>query len=293
MQKLSSQVSKNGFGFYQLVDKPSSEDLNAYYTNKYYQSSKSVQKEFSDVEVRHNNFKIQHRYKIITELLPQKSSPHRLLDVGSGEGWTMNFFKKQGWEVCGIDFSDYGCRAHNKELLPFVKIGDFYHVLPTLEGTFHCIWLDNVLEHVLDPFKLLELCRKLLDKEGILFIDVPNDFSRIQEYLLQMQHVTKPYWIAPPEHISYFNREGLLSVCQAAGLSCVDFMTDYPIDLNLFNPLTNYVEKPETGKACHLARVEIENLLYSISIDDMTTLYRSMAKLGLGRSLQVFFKKQI
>jgi 2-polyprenyl-3-methyl-5-hydroxy-6-metoxy-1,4-benzoquinol methylase len=292
---MENKVKKNIFGFYELDDKPSSDELNTYYTNKYYQTVKHVQKEYSDTEVRHGNFKILQRYTIIKELLPQISTPYRLLDIGCGEGWTMSFFKKQGWDVQGVDFSDYGCQAHNKNLLPYVKTGDLYQVLPTLVGAtepFHCIWLDNVLEHVLNPLGLLKLCSQLLDKDGVLFVDVPNDFSKIQEYLLQTKHISKPFWIAIPDHISYFNQEGLLAICEAARLSCVDFMTDYPIDLNLFNPLTNYVDNPETGKSCHLARVEIENFLYSISIDDMTALYRSMAKLGLGRSFQAFFKIQ-
>jgi 2-polyprenyl-3-methyl-5-hydroxy-6-metoxy-1,4-benzoquinol methylase len=290
-------VKKNQFGFYELVDKPSPQELADYYERKYYQVSERTQKEYSASEIKHIQNKLEQRYTIAQQLLPKQAKSLRFLDAGCGEGWALQFFQKKGWDILGLDFGNYGCRAHNPQCLPFLKVGDLYQLLQEQiqenQSTFHCIWLDNVLEHVLDPQHLLKLCHQLLHEEGVLVIDVPNDFSCVQEHLLQTKQISRPFWIAIPDHISYFNREGLLAICNACGLNYQDCIADYPIDFNLFNPLTNYVEHPETGKACHHARVEIDNLLCSISMEETNALYRSLQKLGLGRSLIAFFTKNL
>lgn len=67
----------------------------------------------------------------------------------------------------------------------------------------------------------------------------------------------------------------------------------YPIDFNLFNRHTNYVEKKEVGRECYESGLEIENLMRdAMGIDGLTDIYRKFGEAGLGRSITAYFTLQ-
>ena len=123
-----------------------------------------------------------------------------------------------------------------------------------------------------------------------MMIEVPNDFSRLHQYLIDNNYIKKPFWVASPDHISYFNKDGLINLCNYAGFSVVKILTDFPIDFNLLHEDTNYIIDRSKGKKVHQTRIEIENLLHDISIEDKNELYLLLAKIGFGRNIIGFFK---
>lgn len=295
---MSDLLQLNRFGFYELKDKPTPEALEQWYAQTYYQETPDTGYEqiYSAEEKKFIGNKITQKYLVLQKLLATEDcNGMRFLDVGCGEGWGLKSFSEKSWEVLGLDYSEFGCRHHNSDFLQYVMAGDIYQNLGKLiseDRKFDCIWFDNVLEHVLDPLAILRDLRTLLSDRGVMMIEVPNDCSPVQQHLLENRYIANPYWVAPIEHISYFNKEGLLSICAEAGLSCCDFMGDYPIDFSLFNRLTNFVEAKETGKPCHQQRIAIENFLHDISPHKTNALYRALADMGLGRQLIGFFMKK-
>ncbi len=290
-------LRKNRFGFYELAAKPSALELGRYYAQKYYQDSCSTyQKVYPEEELRYVRNKLRQKYAILGKLLPgRQAGPPAFLDVGAGEGWALSFFREKGWRCTGLDYSQFGCQTHNPSCLADLVTGDIYENLAALQEAkrrFDVILLDNVLEHVLEPLELLAKLRGLVRPAGVLVIEVPNDCSALQQHLLERGYIARPFWVAVPDHISYFNRDGLLALCQAAGWEVRDLVGDFPIDLNLFNPATNYVEDRGAGKACHRTRVAVENLLHGISPEKTNDLYRVLAELGLGRQIIGFFQEK-
>lgn len=292
---MDDSLQLNRFGFYELKDKPTPEALEQWYAQTYYQETPDTGYEqvYSAEEKKFINNKIEQKYLVLQSLMAiENCNGLKLLDVGCGEGWGLKYFTEKSWKVLGLDYSEFGCRHHNPDYLPYVMAGDIYQNLGKLidEGRqFDCIWFDNVLEHVLDPLAILLDLKKLLSDRGVMMIEVPNDCSVLQQHLLENHYISKPYWVAPFEHVSYFNKEGLLAICAEVGLVCKDFMGDYPIDFSLFNKLTNFSEAKETGKFCHQQRIAIENFLHDISPYKANALYRSLADMGLGRQLIGFF----
>ena len=153
------------------------------------------------------------------------------------------------------------------------------------------ILLDNVLEHVLEPEELIKYLPGNLNDNGILIIEVPNDFSILQKYLYHQQKIDKAFWVAIPDHISYFNANGLKNLMHANGWELFHLNTDYPLDLHLINPDTNYVKDKTKGKNVHLSRVEIENLLDDINSELAIKLLSVYAEMGLGRNITGYFKR--
>ncbi|MCL4442405.1 MAG: hypothetical protein M1609_17970 [Firmicutes bacterium] len=87
-----SNVKKNKFGFYELIDKPSPEELSLYYANKYFQEAKGgYEKSYSKEEVQYINNKIAQKYRVISKLLDMSDTiKMQFLDVGCGEGWALS-----------------------------------------------------------------------------------------------------------------------------------------------------------------------------------------------------------
>jgi 2-polyprenyl-3-methyl-5-hydroxy-6-metoxy-1,4-benzoquinol methylase len=286
-------IAKNRFSYYEVIEKPSKEELKQYYENKYYQQQKGViQKIYSSQEIAFFGKRAERKIRVIEKYFEIENKS--FLDVGCGEGWSLKSFKEAGFTVNGIDYSSYGIQTQNPDLLGNFENGDIIVKIEELQKSntkYDVILLDNVLEHLLDPLETLQTLYSLLEEEGCLIIEVPNDFSVLQSKLLNEGHIDKEFWVAIPDHLSYFNSDGLKNICEYVGFQQKHLSTDYPIDLNLFNENTNYVKDKSKGKSAHLARVDTEILLDSISQDKTLELYNKFAELGLGRNIIAFFGK--
>ena len=293
------KLIKHPLGYFEVLEKPSQEELDQYYSQKYYQQSKGAyQANYTPEEITFFNNKIDQKYSILLELfrrsnyLPDQPS---LLDVGCGEGWALQFFKEKSWSVTGIDYSSYGCETFNPDCLDNLIVGNIYEQMNALKKRaekYDVIWLTHVLEHVLNPISLLQELKELLSDKGILLIQVPNDFSNLQIHLLKNEWIDHPFWVAIPDHISYFNKESFMNLAEHTGWIVQTLSTSYPIDLNLFNERTNYITESAVGKTVHQSRVRIENFFHDELPDKGQTLYQEMAKVGLGRDLIAFMNKK-
>lgn len=291
----NKKVILNKYNFYEAAEKPNQADLEEYYAQKYYQSSHgSYEAEYPKAEYEYFDNKIEQKIFIINKLFKSAANGQRsLIDIGCGEGFTLGHFKKKGWKVVGLDYSEFGVKKFNPDCLPDLITGDIYQKMkPIVEGgtKFDVVWLDNLLEHVIDPLFLLKECKKLLKPDGVLVIEVPNDFSVLQNHLMKNNYINSEFWVVIPDHLSYFNKEGLAAISADAGFTTEFTIGDYPIDFCLMNPDSNYNKDKTKGKNAHRTRVEMENLIHSISVEKAVNYFKALADLGLGRQIVSFLK---
>lgn len=278
-------------GFYTLCDKPTQAELDDYYAQKYFQQlkSKTYSVSYSDQELNLFAQKLEQRYAAICEQR-DTTAYERFLDVGCGEGFALSFFEQRGYQVKGLDYSSAGIKQHHPELLDKLVEGDVFKSLQNeleLKNKYEIIWLQNVLEHVLEPVDLLEDLKGLLSKNGVLVITVPNDFSELQTYALNNSYVDSEYWVAIPDHISYFNTLNINEIIEKTGWKMLDKLADFPIDWFIFNNHSNYIKNKSVGKEGHFARLTIESLISKNGSDKANAFYRSLADLGMGRNTTV------
>ncbi len=288
-------VKKNEYGFYQLDPIPTEQELNAYYAEKYYQNNNGQYcAHYDENEIKFIETALRQKELLIQRFASPGITANRMLDVGCGEGFALAYFHKHGYDVLGIDYSSYGLNIHNPEMEPYFIQGELLSSCQKLLGQnerFHVIHLDNVLEHVINPGQVLGVCAGLLAPKGIIVIEVPNDFNRIQEFLLQHEMIHAEKWVCVPDHISYFNREGLRRLCESVGLKEYVVLGDQLIELFAFNPDSNYMDDPAKGHNCHLARIAIEQLFEEISTDKTVDLKIALGNMGLGRQIIGFYYK--
>jgi SAM-dependent methyltransferase len=79
--------------------------------------------------------------------------------------------------------------------------------------TFDFIIMAHVLEHFIDPSKAIQIVRKLLKDDGILYIEVPS--------LYFTEYRTKSVWT--PEHLSYFTEISLFNLLNKNGFRLLKF----------------------------------------------------------------------
>ena len=273
-----------------MAEKPSPAELQEYYATKYYQEGRgSYELNYTDAEKAYFLAKIAQRHAVLQRIIPTGSS---MLDVGCGEGFALSYFKSQGWRVKGFDFSDAGLRAQNADCLDKIYVGDIFALLDAEIQSgqkYDVLWLQNVLEHVLEPLDLLASLKSLVSAQGVAVITVPNDFTRVQEEALLNGHIDREFWVATPDHISYFNHLTLPAAAKAADWTCVELLGDFPIEWFYFHKGSNYIQDKSRGKEAHLARIELENLIHNNPPADVMAYWSAAGRLGLGRSITGFF----
>jgi 2-polyprenyl-3-methyl-5-hydroxy-6-metoxy-1,4-benzoquinol methylase len=283
------ELKKNVYGFYEVDPKPTQEQLNIFYANKYYQDGKfgSYGKSYSNEEIKYiTNLALR-----FEDLVPDNMTEKTVLDVCCGEGFQMKVFKEKGYSVRGLDFSTDGISTHNPSLVEHFTQGDVFANLNSITEQFGCIILKHALEHVLDPEVLLTELQKKLTPNGVVIVVVPNDFSTIQKHCLENGMIEYAKWIAPPEHLSYFSFDSLAKFATHLGYNVTDYSATFPIDFDLLTEHTNYINDSSVGKYSHLKRLRTDNLLCDISIHKTNIYYKKLCEMGLGRDIIMVLSK--
>jgi 2-polyprenyl-3-methyl-5-hydroxy-6-metoxy-1,4-benzoquinol methylase len=117
------------------------------------------------------------RLNFIIEILEKRlPAGAEVLDVGCGNGVISRSLGAKGFTVKGIDVSEKAItRARELNKSPNVRFEVVSAEELVADGQhFHAVICSEVLEHLNDPGKLLNVLHQLLDKDGALIVTVPN-----------------------------------------------------------------------------------------------------------------------
>ena len=129
-----------------------------------------------------------------------------LLDVGCGDGSFLLAAKARGWKVVGLErFPD------DAQLKGLAVFSDVSELKPT--SGYDCITLWHSLEHISEPFKLVEQLQRVIKPGGKIIVAVP-DFGGWQARLFGR------YWLHldVPRHLWHFTLPVLRGAFKTAGL---------------------------------------------------------------------------
>lgn len=163
------------------------------------------------------------RFDTAKSLFKNKNQNIRYLDVGAGEGKGLLEAHRRGWESTGIDIVDNRLEEAKLSEIKFIKSNLLESDLP--KNHFDFIYVDSVVEHVLNPLEYLSKIKTLLSNGGVIYIGVPNEdclFNSVRKLVFILtgkkneSEKLKPF--DSPYHVIGFNNYSLKYFFEKLGL---------------------------------------------------------------------------
>jgi 2-polyprenyl-3-methyl-5-hydroxy-6-metoxy-1,4-benzoquinol methylase len=254
-EQFNISMCKNcGFRFTNPI--PSEETI-----GKYYQSDDYISHSDTNKGIINKLYHIVRKQSLSSKLnLINKHSKTKgtLLDVGCGTGYFLQTCKENGWQITGMEPDDKARTIAEENTKQKI-----YNHLFSIEGEqkFDIITLWHVLEHVHQLNETIVHLRKLLKKEGILIIAVPN----INSYDAD---IYKEYWAAldVPRHLYHFTER---DITQLFSKHRIDKIGTYPMKFDSFyvsmlsekykNGSTNYFSAFINGLMSNIKAIGLKN----------------------------------
>jgi len=150
--------------------------------------------------------------KCLKSLTKNTCKGKKFLDVGSGNGETVFFAEKMGYDALGLDINKGAVEKMQKEGINVIN-----STLESFNGersSFDVVYLGNIIEHVKNPSEFLDKCNFLLKKGGKLLLATPNTNSFVSKYQLMLTKLFGIPWghISPPHHLFEFSDKNLIKL---------------------------------------------------------------------------------
>jgi 2-polyprenyl-3-methyl-5-hydroxy-6-metoxy-1,4-benzoquinol methylase len=165
--------------------------------------------------------------KIVSSIKDQgRRSGGVALDLGAGSGAFSVCLKSTGFfnEVIALDLSEDCVTACTNRDLKTLK----GTITDLDDGSIDLICMNDLIEHLFDPFSFLKECYRVLRDSGYISIATPNgegfDFKILKD---------KTKNITPPEHLTYFNPYSLSLLLSKTRFSTVFVETPGKLDIEI------------------------------------------------------------
>lgn len=179
--------------------------LKLYKDEAYYNSNISGQGYDEYLEISDNWVKTFTRR--LKQIAPYKSAG-RALDIGCGPGYFLTAAQNLGFDVHGLDPSDYIVTMAQKQWGDRVQLGLIESANYQPES-FDLIVAFDTFEHIYDPKKFLEAIHGFLKPSGVLAITTPDPTSTLSK-------ISGKNWVSYklPEHVFYWSPETIRRVLE-------------------------------------------------------------------------------
>ena len=214
----------------------------------------------------------------------------KILDVGSGGGFFLRRAKEKGWDVLGIEPSLTAAKYAEKYKIP--TIVDFFEKIDfTKHKKFGAIHMNAVLEHSRSPNQILKISHDILEKKGMLIVEVPNEFNPLQ--LIAQKSLGKDeWWVVPKEHLNYFNFNSLSKLLKRNGFEITLKQATFPLEIFLLMGF-DYINNSKVGLKKHQERMKFEQNMNSQNAQELKQkIYQKFAEIGIGRRAIIYAKKE-
>lgn len=180
-------------------------DLGRYYEESYHMIPRSLDALARSAEAHE-------RYKLA--LLRSVKAAGRVIEIGPGSGGFALLARQAGYDVTVIDMSASACRFIADEVkVRAVHATDEAESLAA-EPPADVIALWHVIEHLREPFRLLEVAATRLTPTGVLLVATPNPLA-LQFRLLGRRWTH----LDAPRHLQLIPAEVMTARARASGLA--------------------------------------------------------------------------
>ena len=147
-------------------------------------------------------------------------SGKRVLDFGCGSGYLSEFMKANGCNVTGIEINPRAAeeaRPHCEEIV--VADLDTRPLIDLLPGRlFDVAVFGDILEHLRDPWRVLEEARSFLGPNGFAVLSIPNiAHGAVRLALLRGAFQYSKIGLLDDDHLRFFTLHSVRELCLRSG----------------------------------------------------------------------------
>ncbi len=202
-------------GMQQLFPLPTVEEDKAYYDKN--EHDKSITPDFG-IEELFNKFKYQNESRVNYLLEYGIDKSWKMLDIACGYGFFISLMRQRGYIFDGLEIS---CdrKKYCMERNPDAKIYDLNLLEEDpgeLEGQYDLITMFHVLEHLTSPVLYLERVKRMLKKNGLLVIELPN----VSNLMMEASPAFNDFFYFR-DHVAYYSPQHLATVLEKSGFEII------------------------------------------------------------------------
>lgn len=212
-------------GLVYLNPRPSDEELNDLYSEDYFAEDLTEQYPRDEESVQSKIASFEWMLNIVRPFKQRGT----LLEIGCATGFFLAHARNAGWEVWGVEISDYAAQ-HAREVLGLKVLTGTVSRVNLPKRYFDVIMMSHVLEHLPDPLSALCQIGTWLKHDGILVIRVPDIGSLdAAVYGRDWRGWSIPY------HFYHFSPRSLRAMLRHAGFRVLKF--DYWVSPLVIEPI--------------------------------------------------------
>jgi len=189
------------------------------------------------------------------------------LDVGTNMGFFLRKAKGQGWNLYGVEPSPSLSEMARKYFDLNIKTA-FLENAGFEPDFFDIITFTDVFEHLSDPKIILSQAHRLLKREGIIFIKVPNGlFNIFKLNLAKLTGRLKDYDIFDSyEHVVHYSQKTISSMLGQCGFRVLSISIGKPIQLPVWHKYTGQFYQYPSPWLLDFKRQSARTLFYILSL---------------------------
>ena len=196
-------------GLVYLNPRPNQKEIDDKYSAEYHIGKLLIQEPKTESEIED---KINRNTGMVTKIVKQFGTKGNLLDIGCSTGFFLACLQRYGWQVTGVDISEWASNFAREKLGLNVFTGTVGQVRFT--ERFDVVTMYHILEHLPNPLKTLKGIPELMADRGVLIIKGPNlgSFDR-------MWHGEKWRGYDLPFHLYHFTPKTYSMILDKAGFT--------------------------------------------------------------------------
>jgi len=140
-------------------------------------------------------------------------------EVGCGMGYFLDYARKEGYAVSGIEYAELGAHTCREKFGLNVRRSSFEE-FPEQPGHYDVIFMGDVLEHLIEPLEMLKKAYTMLRSSGVVAVEAPSMFNSITGRMavagFRMLGIQKNMPM-PPYHVNEFTPKTLRAIIEQAG----------------------------------------------------------------------------
>lgn len=148
--------------------------------------------------------------RFLSDHFPQKG---KLVEVGSGLGYLLNFFKEDGWDAVGLEPNAGMCKYAEVEL-GLTVIPKILEKAGFEDNSADTVLMMHVIEHVPEPDTTLKQIYRILKPGGILVLETPR-YDTLAFKLLGKRERS----LSCDGHIYFFTSDTLAQIAKKVGFT--------------------------------------------------------------------------